>query len=180
MPQVSKLDRRTTCSSDTGFSLVELMVVVMVILVIAAIAIPSLVHARMHANESSAIGSMRAVRTAELLYQDSYPEEGFSDSLIKLGPNGSDCTRVGKTNSCLLMDENLASGLKSGYIFDLTGDGSKPTGSYTLTATPESSGVSGRCSFSSDASGQITMKDGNGMGGGAFSVNAGGGGGCDH
>jgi len=156
------------------------MVVIMVILVIAAIAIPSLVHARMHANEASALGSMRAVRTAELMYQDAYPDEGYSDSLIKLGPNGSDCTQVGKTNSCLLMDESLANGLKSGYIFDLTGDGSKPTAGYTLTATPESSGVSGRCSFSSDASGQITMKDGEITGGGAFSVNPGGGGGCDH
>jgi type IV pilus assembly protein PilA len=163
----------------SGFSLVELMVVVMVILVIAAIAIPSLVHARMRANEASAISSMRAVRTAELLYQDAYPDEGFSDSLVKLGPNGSDCTRVGKTNSCMLMDENLAAGIKSGYIFNLTGDGSKPSVSYTLTATPESSGVSGRCSFSSDASGQIIMRDGSGAGGGAFSV-ASGGGGCDH
>lgn len=163
----------------SGFSLVELMVVVMVILVIAAIAIPSLVHARMRANEASAISSMRAVRTAELLYQDAYPDEGFSDSLAKLGPNGSDCTRVGKTNSCMLMDENLAAGIKSGYVFSLTGDGSKPSGGYTLTATPESSGVSGRCSFSSDASGQIIMRDGTVTGGGAFSV-ASGGGGCDH
>jgi len=66
--------------------------------------------------------------------------------------------------------------LKSGYVFDLTGDGSKPTAGYTLTAAPESSGVTGRCSFSSDASGQITMTDGNGKGG-AFATNAGGGGG---
>jgi len=162
----------------SGFSLVELMVVVMVILVIAAIAIPSLVHARMRANEASAISSMRAVRTAELLYQDAYPDEGFSDSLVYLGPNGSDCTRVGKTNSCMLMDENLAAGLKSGYVFTLTGDGLKPSGAYMLTAMPESSGVSGRCSFSSDASGQIIMRDGTGVGGGAFSV-ASGAGGCD-
>src|SRR3954449_5205513 len=104
MSQVSK--NRWTFHSPPGFSLVELMVVVMVILVIAAIAIPSLVHARMRANEASAISSMRAVRTAELLYQDAYPQEGFADSLPKLGSNGSDCTRVGKTNSCLLMDEN--------------------------------------------------------------------------
>jgi len=178
MSQVSK--HGWTFRSNRGFSLVELMVVMMVILVIAAIAIPSLVHARMRANEASAISSMRAVRTAELMYQDAYPQEGYADSLAKLGPNGSDCTSVGKTNSCLLMDENLASGLKSGYVFDLAGDGSKPANTYTLTATPESNGVSGRCSFSSDASGQITMKDTNASGGGAFSVAAGGGSGCDH
>jgi type IV pilus assembly protein PilA len=175
MPQVSKLDR-WTAGSSRGFSLVELLVVVMVILVIAAIAIPSLVHARMHANEASAVSSMRAVRTAELMYQDAYPDEGFADSLAKLGPNGSDCTSVGKTNSCILMDEALASGLKSGYVFALTGDGSKPTAGYTLTANPESNGVSGRCSFGSDASGQITIKDGNGKGGGPFAVSSGGGG----
>lgn len=180
MPQVSKQADRKTATRG-GFSLVELMVVVMVILVIAAIAIPSLVHARMRANEASAISSMRAIRTAELIYEDTYPDEGFSDNLIKLGPNGSDCTRVGKTNSCLLMDENLAAGLKSGYIFDLTGDGSKPSAGYTVTATPESNGVSGRCSFGSDATGQITIKDASAGGsGGTFSVNSGGGGGCDH
>lgn len=177
MSQVSKRVGWAT-RPRSGFSLVELMVVVMVILVIAAIAIPSLVHARMRANEASAISSMRAVRTAELLYQDAYPDEGFSDSLVNLGPNGSDCTRVGKTNSCMLMDENLAAGLKSGYVFTLTGDGLKPSGAYTLTAMPESNGVSGRCSFSSDASGQIIMRDGTGVGGGAFSV-ASGSGGCD-
>src|SRR5450432_1196811 len=176
MPKVSKFGRRFIYASR-GFSLVELMVVVMVILVIAAIAIPSLVHARMHANEASAIGSMRAVRTAELMYQDAYPTEGFADALAKLGPNGSDCTQVGRTNSCILMDENLAAGLKSGYVFVLVGDGVKPTSGYTLTATPEANGISGRCSFSSYASGQININDGS-AGGGSFSVSTGGG--CDH
>jgi type IV pilus assembly protein PilA len=178
MSQVSK--HGWTFRFNRGFSLVELMVVIMIILVIAAIAIPSLVHARMRANEASAISSMRAVRTAELMYQDAYPMEGFADSLVKLGANGSDCSMVGKNNSCILMDENLVAGVKSGYLFDLTGIGSKPTSSYMLTALPQSNGVSRRCSFSSDASGLITMKDSTVSGGGAFSVAAAGGGGCDH
>ncbi len=131
-----------------GFSLVELMVVVMVILVIAAIAVPSFVQARMKANEASAVSSMHAIETAQILYEQSYPEMGFAKHLIDLGSQGGDCKSPDPTHACLILDENLTSGFKSGYMFDLVSDGQTPSLSYTLNAMPQVAGVSGGCSFS--------------------------------
>lgn len=139
-----------------GFSLVEILVVVMVIMIIAAIAIPNLVHGKMRANEAAAVASVKTINTAEYMYHDAYPDVGYSSSLAKLGSNGSSCDQPSSTNACLIMDEALTSGIKSGYIFEIVGDGNKPTISYTVNASPES-GVSGRCSVSSTQSGDIRL-----------------------
>jgi prepilin-type N-terminal cleavage/methylation domain-containing protein len=168
MPPVSAETEKTSPARESsGFSMVELLVVVMVILVIAAIAIPSLVHARMKANEAAAVASMKSIQTAESLYTNSYPEEGFSPSLAKLGPNGSDCENPGPNNACIIMDETLTSGMKNGYIFELLGDGKRPSGAYKLTATPESAGFSGSCGFSSSESGEIVRVSPNGSSSGS-------------
>ena len=139
-----------------GFSLVEILVVVMVILIIAAIAIPNLVHGKMRANEAAAVSSVKTINTAQLMYNDAFPEVGYSSSLMNLGTNGSSCERPTSTNACLIMDEALTSGLKNGYMFDIVGDGQTPTASYTVTAMPESA-VSGRCNISSSESGVIRI-----------------------
>lgn len=139
-----------------GFSLVEILVVVMVILIIAAIAIPNLVHGKMRANEAAAVASVKTIDTAEYMYHDAYPEVGYSSSLANLGSHGSSCEKPTSTNACLIMDEALTSGMKSGYIFDIVGDGNTPTASYSVTATPESA-VSGRCNISSSESGNIHL-----------------------
>jgi type IV pilus assembly protein PilA len=139
-----------------GFSLVEILVVVMVIMIIAAIAIPNLVHGKMRANEAAAVASVKTINTAEYMYHDAYPDVGYSSSLAKLGSNGSSCDQPSSTNACLIMDEALTSGIKSGYVFEIVGDGNKPTISYTVNASPES-GVSGRCSVSSTQSGDIRL-----------------------
>lgn len=138
---------------QSGFSVVELLVVVALILVIAAIALPNLFSARAKANEASAVASIKAIQTAESVYQNTYPQLGYSGSLINLGNNGSTCETLSPTNACLL-DPVLSSGLKDSYLFDLLGDGNIPDQSYTLSATPQSSGA-GDCSFSSDQSGAI-------------------------
>jgi type IV pilus assembly protein PilA len=148
---------RRAKSAATGFSLVELMVVVMVVLVIAAIAVPSLLHARMRANEAAAVASMKTIQTAETLYALEYPEVGYAPNLARLGSNGSDCEKPGPSNACLIMDETLTGGLKSGYVFEIMGDGKTPSADYSLTATPESAGVSGRCGFSSSQSGEVNV-----------------------
>jgi prepilin-type N-terminal cleavage/methylation domain-containing protein len=148
--------RKTRAPGEAaGFSLVELMVVVMIVLVITAIAVPSLLHARMKANEAAAVSSMRTIQTAQTLYSVLYPEVGYSPKLAWLGPNGSDCEKTGPHNSCLIHDEALASGIKSGYVFEISGDGKTPSADYTLTANPISSGMSGRCEFSSGQAGEI-------------------------
>src|SRR6202165_718429 len=69
-----------------GFSLIELLIVVAIILIIAAIAIPNLLRARIAANESSAVSSVRTVNTAQVTYQMAYPTVGYSALLVNLGP----------------------------------------------------------------------------------------------
>jgi type IV pilus assembly protein PilA len=71
---------------QTGFSLIELLIVVAIILIIAAIAIPNLLRARISANESSAASSIRTVNTAQVSYLSTYPNEGYSSSMAALGP----------------------------------------------------------------------------------------------
>lgn len=156
-----------------GFSLVEILVVVMVILIIAAIAIPNLVHGKMRANEAAAVSSVKTINTAQLMYNDTFPEVGYSSSLANLGTNGSSCEKPTSTSACLIMDEALTSGLKNGYMFEIVGDGNAPTAGYTVTAMPES-GVSGRCDISSNESGDIHISlPGSPGSGGGKSVGAG-------
>ncbi|HEY2116394.1 MAG TPA: prepilin-type N-terminal cleavage/methylation domain-containing protein, partial [Candidatus Angelobacter sp.] len=137
-----------------GFSLVEVLLVVMVVLIIAAIAIPNLLHGKMRANEAAAVASMQTIHTAEVMYFNTYPEVGYAGSLADLGSNGTDCEKPTTKNACLIMDDVLTSGLKSGYIFEIVGDGNKPTAAYVASASP-SSGVSGRCSMAANQSGEM-------------------------
>ena len=139
---------------QSGFSLVEVLLVVMVILIIAAIAIPNLVHGKMRANEAAAVASMQTIHTAEVLYFNTYSDVGYSSNLANLGTNGSDCEKPTSTNACLIMDDVLTSGFKSGYIFEVVGDGNKPTASYVASASP-ASGVSGRCTIAANQSGEM-------------------------
>ena len=142
---------------QSGFSVTELVIVVAVIVVILAIAVPRLLNARMSANTASAAASIRAIHIAEATYTSNYPAVGYSSNLLNLGRNGSTCESTTSTNACLI-DDMLAAGIKSGYVFDLTGDGSTPDTAYSLTAVPVSNGYSGQCSFSSDQSGSIHAK----------------------
>src|SRR5579864_2874776 len=94
MPTVRKTGYiKTETWDSSGFSLVEVLLVVMVILIIAAIAIPNLLHGKMRANEAAAVASMQTIHTAELLYFNTYPEVGYSSSLANLGTNGTDCDK---------------------------------------------------------------------------------------
>jgi type IV pilus assembly protein PilA len=101
-----------------GFSLIELLIVVAIILIIAAIAIPNLLRARMAANESSAASSIRTINTAEVTYYSTYPAVGYSN-LAGLGGGASPCVPA-QANACLI-DNNLATNGgnagKSGYNF---------------------------------------------------------------
>jgi type IV pilus assembly protein PilA len=138
-----------------GFSVVELVVVVAIIVVIAAIAWPYLFGARQKADQASAVASISAINVAEATYQSTYPAQGYSPSLSSLGSNGSTCETPSPTNACLL-DPAVATGIKDGYVFDLVGDGNTPDLSYTITATPEST-ASGGCIYSSNQSGNIQV-----------------------
>src|SRR5579862_9126444 len=87
--QSQNRERAVRKRSAIGFSLIELLIVVAIILIIAAIAIPNFLRAKMAANESSAVSSIHSINTAEIQYASSYPSVGFSPSLITLGPTGS-------------------------------------------------------------------------------------------
>ena len=105
-----------------GFSLIELLIVVAIILIIAAIAIPNLLRARMAANESSAVASIRTVTTGEVTYQTAYPTVGYAPALSNLGGAlGAACVPSSGTacviDSVLALDGNPAGSGKSGYSF---------------------------------------------------------------
>jgi len=119
-----------------GFSLIELLIVVAIILIIAAIAIPNLLRARMAANESSAVGGVRTINTAEITYNSTFPTIGFTSTLANLGGTGSPC--VSASNNACLIDSVLAAGTKSGYTYTgAAGSGSgTPQPTYAVTAAP--------------------------------------------
>jgi type IV pilus assembly protein PilA len=136
--------------AQAGFSLIELLVVVAVILIIAAIAIPNYIQSKMRANESSAVQSLRNLDTAELVYSSTYGID-FTPSLSQLSGNGLNPD----PNNAGLIDEVLASGVKQGYRFTytaLTFDASGNTATYSINADPVSSNVTGQRHFYTDQS----------------------------
>jgi type IV pilus assembly protein PilA len=147
-----------------GFSLIELLIVVAIILIIAAIAIPNLLCARIAANESAAASTIRTINTAEVSYITSYPSAGYS-TLAMLG--GAGVCVPSSTTACLIDDtlagDNGGAG-KSGYHFVAT---IPSAGQYQTTAYPiavGSTGVNAFCSIE-DA---VVRKDSTGAGGAAI------------
>ena len=132
-----------------GFSLIELLIVVAIILIIAAIAIPNLLKSRMAANESSAVGSVRTLNTAQITYQNSCPATGFSASIGELS-SGTLC--AGGAN---IIDNVLGSGTKSGYTFSTLGKTGTPTTQYDTLANPLTLNVTGVRYFYSNETGVI-------------------------
>jgi type IV pilus assembly protein PilA len=135
-----------------GFSLIELLIVVAIILIIAAIAIPNLLRSRMAANEASAVGSLRTINTAEVTYSTTYPATGFA-ALTSLG-GAAPCTAATSTAACLI-DDVLTAGTKSGYNFAAGAGTGTPAVTYSSNASPSVAGQSGQRYFCSDQSGVI-------------------------
>src|SRR2546428_12553054 len=122
-----------------GFSLIELLIVVAIILIIAAIAIPNLLRARIAANEASAVSSLRTINTSEVTYSTTYPTVGYAATLKALGPADATCSGgPAQANACML-DFNLGSAAttaKSGYLLDAANDGNVPLLVYTAGVVP--------------------------------------------
>jgi type IV pilus assembly protein PilA len=138
-----------------GFSLVELLIVIAIILTIAAIAIPRLLRSRMVANETSAVASLRTLCTVQITYESTY-KVGFAPSLAALGPPAGGVAPTA-TNAGLI-DVVLSGGLKSGYVFtynpvDSNGDGQTDT--FSITAAPFTPGQTGNRYFFVDQSNVI-------------------------
>lgn len=146
--------------NNSGFTLIELMIVVAIIAIIAAIAIPSLMRSRMQANEANALGSLRAITTGQISYQSAAYSPGFGGvgnfgSLAELeDPDG-----LGTGG---FIDATLAGGSKQGYDFDLdTTDGAPgapPT--FECNADPQVPGQTGNRFFFVDQTGVIRFENG--------------------
>jgi len=141
--------------SQTGFSLIELLIVVGIILVIAAIAIPELMNARMSANEAAAVTNIRTIVTSELAYSVEY-NIGFSTGLGQLGGTGM----APSSANALLIDSVLAAGTKTGYTYlyavTATDAGGFPAG-FSLNANPIAHNFTGRRYYYSDQAGVICV-----------------------
>ncbi len=138
-----------------GFSLIELLIVIAIILVISAIAIPRLLRSRILANETSAVASLRTLCTVQVNYESTY-RVGYAPSLAALSPPAGG-TAPSAANAGLI-DVVLAGGLKSGYVFtynpvDSNGDGQVDT--WTITAAPFVPGQTGDKYFFVDLSNVI-------------------------
>lgn len=139
--------------NQRGFSLIELLIVVAIILIIAAIAIPNFLRSRVAANQASAIESLRVISTAEVTYSTTYGT-GFSSSMAYLAAPAAGQSTT--STAAGLIDETLASGYKSGYSFFYTpalyDAASGIWNGYTLLANPSTFGQTGGVYYYTDQS----------------------------
>jgi prepilin-type N-terminal cleavage/methylation domain-containing protein len=147
-----------------GFSLIELLIVVAIILIIAAIAIPNLLRSRIAANQASAVGSLRTLNTAEITYATTY-NTGYTSYLGYLGPPTSgnplptaagliDSVLAGVTGGTYTVNQSAKSGYQFTYAPGTT-DISGRTNTYGITATPVTVGTTGTNFYYTDQSGVI-------------------------
>ena len=145
---------------QSGFTLMELLILMSVILILMLVAIPNLLNMRSQADETSAIQSLRAIYQAQIQYQTNYPANGFACSLSALG--GAASSGPPSATSAQMLQGDLATGVKSGYTFNLTNctkvnvNNQDMYTSYEATAVPQAVGKTGHRGFCMDISGQIT------------------------
>lgn len=160
--------REEPMRKKNGFSLIELLIAVAIILIIVAIAVPNLLKSKMAANEASAAASLRTISTANAIYSSTY-EVGCAGSLAQLGPPSGACASDG--SACADLLDSALSGvnppspkpIKNGYVFTYSVPSATPTvttpnTTYSVTATPASPGSSGTSTFCLDQT-KIVLKD---------------------
>lgn len=142
-----------------GFTLMELLIVISIILILMLVAIPTAGKIRKHANELSAQKSLQTIEQAESMYESTYPTNGYSCTLQALA--GDPSSGPPSPTSAQVINGELSTGIKSGYIFNITNcqkvtinNGDRIT-SYTLTAVPATPGKTGDRGFCLDSGGAL-------------------------
>lgn len=144
---------------QAGFTLMELLIVISIMLILMLIAIPNFSSMRMNANQTSAMASLRAIYQAQIQYQTSFPANGFACSLTALGGNAS--SGPPSPQSAQVLQTDLATGQKSGYTFNITNcqkvtvNNQDMYTSYEATAVPQAIGKTGHSGFCIDQQGEI-------------------------
>ncbi|HUI54745.1 MAG TPA: prepilin-type N-terminal cleavage/methylation domain-containing protein [Bryobacteraceae bacterium] len=126
-----------------GFSLIELLIVIAIILIILTVALPKLSHARMYAQEMAAVAAVKAIHTGQVQYYSQYGR--YATSLAELGPPASGTPNASAAD---ILGNDLTNGEKQGYKFTVTGS----PGGYIVTAMPDTYGSTGSRTFYSDQS----------------------------
>jgi type IV pilus assembly protein PilA len=144
-------------NNQKGFSLIELLIVVTIILIIASSAIPNLLRAKIAANEASAVGSTTTIVTAEISYTNSFQTGPTALTNLQTPAGGCPATGAATAAACLI-DSNLAGGQKSGYRFVAVPNGGagtvvSPNTGFEENATPITVGTTGQRSFCTDMGG---------------------------
>lgn len=154
--------RRRRPEAEAGFTLMELLIVISIMLILMLIAIPNMLNLKASANETSAMQSLHAIYEAQLQYNSNYPANGYACSLSALG--GDATAGAPNPTSAQLLPHNLAAGQKDGYTFSIT-NCSKSTAtnsngqdtyiSYEAIAVPQAVGKTGHRGFCIDIAGEI-------------------------
>jgi len=145
--------------TEAGFTLMELLIVISIMLILMLIAIPNMLNLRSQANETSAIQSLRAIYEAQIQYQTNYPANGFACSLQALG--GDSSSGAPNAQNAQLLQRDVATGNKAGYTFNLvnctktTVNNQDMYTSYEATAVPQAVGKTGHRGFCIDMTGEI-------------------------
>jgi type IV pilus assembly protein PilA len=142
-----------------GFTLMELLIVMSIMIILMLIAIPNFISMKASANETSAMQSLRAIYQAQIQYQTSFPANGFACSLPALGGNAT--AGPPSPQAAQVLQGELAAGQKSGYTFSIvnctkvTVNNQDMYTSYEVTAVPQAVGKSGHKGFCIDQAGEI-------------------------
>lgn len=157
----SSTGRSRRAADRNGFTLMELLIVISIILILMLMAIPTIGNMRKYANETSAKKSMQTIEQAELQYSSTFPANGYACSLAALG--GDPNAGPPSPTAAQMLQQDLASGSKSGYTFTIgnctkvTVNGTDRYTGYQLTAVPEAVGKSGDRGYCSDQYGTIKL-----------------------
>ena len=144
---------------SNGFTLMELLIVIAIILILMLMAIPTIGGIKKQANETSAINSVQVIEKAQMQYESTYPVNGYACSLTALG--GDPKSGAPTPAAAQLMQSDLASGIKSGYIFAISNctkvnlNGTDRITGYQITAVPQTVGKTVNRGFCSDEFGTI-------------------------